>query len=38
MSSSAAPKIDIYEILDIADGLLYEEKHEKRKNTALTDD
>lgn len=26
-----SPKIDIYEILDIADGLLYEEKHEKRK-------
>ena len=25
------PKIDIYEVLDIADGLLYEEKVEKRK-------
>ena len=26
-----SPNIDIYELLDVADGLLYEEKIEKRK-------
>ena len=28
---SSSPKVDIYEVLDIADGLLYEEKNERRK-------